>query len=256
MGIQSIERANNILNLFSARRVQIGISEMSREMGLSSPTIHGIVRTLLECGLLHQDPETKKYSLGLKTYELGHIYLGGSKVYQVGAAPAYRLLKQTGLPTRLAMWDKNSVVVLINIFPSSDTFQYFNMGPRVPAYCSAMGKAILASLPNDELSSYLKQTTLTPVTSRTINNKELLFKDLEKTKLRGYSFERGEIVQDIACVGAPIFDSTNHVVASIGLSGHPEIFNSDKLSEVTKELIETAKEISHSLGYHGPIVKF
>jgi len=249
MGIQSLNRAINILELFSGSRTHISISEMSAALKLNISTVHGLVSTLIERGFLSQDPETRKYSLGLKIFELNHYFLGCSKIYQFGAAPAHRLAKRSGLNVRLAVRDEYLIVVILEIFAGPEKFQYFRVGPRIEAYFTSMGKAMLAFLSKGELSNYLKRTRLIAYTQNTITDPKRLKEELEKSRQRGYAIDREESLLGAYCVGAPIFDQTGNVNAAISISGGPELLDTDKFSDYTNQLIQTSLEISHYLGY-------
>jgi DNA-binding IclR family transcriptional regulator len=258
MSIQSLNRAINILELFSPSRTHVSISEMSEALKLNVSTIHGIVRTLIDRGLLCQDPETRKYALGIKIFELNYSYLGCSKVYQFGAAPAHRLAKTTGLNTRLAVWDNSSIVVILEIFSGPETYQYVRIGPRTDAYFTSMGKAVLAFLPKKELLEYLKRTKLVAYTQHTITDRKRLIEDLENSRQRGYATDSEECFSGVFCAGAPIFDNTERVIASLSISGGSELMEEEKLSGHTSQLIQTSKEISHYFGHQpkiGPVSK-
>lgn len=254
MSIQSVTRALAILSLFSAAKTHLGITEIGKALGLTNPTAHGLVRTLLENGFLEQDPDTKKYSLGVRPYELGHYYLGSSRVYQVGAAATHRLAQSTGLTTRLAIQDGNTIVVILNVYSRAERFQYYLIGPRIPHYCTALGKAVLAWFAQEQLSDYLERTPLTPYTPRTITDPKLLLKDLEQARSRGYATDREELIPGVACAGAPVFDQKGNAIASLSISSGTELLDLDNFSDLADELIQTSTEISYVLGYSPKII--
>ena len=254
MSIQSVSRALSILTLFSAAKTHLGISEIGKALNLTNPTVHGLVRTLQENGFLSQDPHTKKYCLGIRNYEIGHYFLGASRVYQVGAVATHRLAQNTGLNTRLAMRDGDSVVVILQVYSRPERFRYFAVGPRIPNYCTSLGKAILAWLLPDQLSDYLERTRLTPYTPRTITDRKRLLEDLEQARMRGYSVDREEVVPSLVCAAAPIFDQSGEPIAAVSISSGNDLLGLDNISELTDELIQASTEISHSLGYHRNIV--
>mgnify|MGYP001820302862 CR=1 FL=1 len=216
--------------------------------------MHGLVRTLLESGFLVQDTDTKKYCLGIRNYELGHYVLGSSRVYQVGAAAAHRLSQTTGLNSRLAIRDEDSVVVILSVYSRPEKFKYFQVGPKIPNYCTSLGKAILAWLPPDELAGYLERIRLIPYTPRTITDRKRLLEDLDQAKLRGYSIDREEALPGVVCAAAPIFGKSAEPIASVSISAGADLLGRENISELTDELIQTANEISYSLGYHQNII--
>ena len=152
MSIQSVDRALRILALFSHRHPVLGVSEISRALELPKGTVHGLVRTLFQQGFLQQDLPTRKYRLGLKIYELGIILAGTLEVNQKAAGPVTQLAKRTQFLCRVAIWDGDSVVITHNVYPRPRAVLPHQIGPRVHAYCSAVGKAGLAFLEKDELT--------------------------------------------------------------------------------------------------------
>ncbi len=256
MSIQSVDRALDILQLFSASKTRLGISEMSRALGLMNSTVHGLVRTLAKHGFLRQDPETRKYSLGVSNLELGHFFLGALKIYQVGSRPTHRLAQQTGRTSRLGIWNQGTVVVILNIFARPEAFQYYHSGPRVPAYCSALGKSILASLTVKDLAAYFEHHHFIPYTAHSITDRGQLMENLEQTHLRGYDVDREESLMGVFCLAAPIFDETRNPVAAISVSGGPDLLDDKQLTQVAQELIHTSKEISQSMGFQPEVAVF
>ena len=254
MSIQSVSRALSILTLFSAAKTHLGISEIGKALNLSNPTVHGLVRTLLENGFLVQDADTKKYCLGIRNYELGHYFLGSSRVYQAGAAATHRLTQNTGLNTRLAIRDEDSIVAILSVYSRPEKFKYFQVGPRLPNYCTSLGKAILAWLAPDELAQYLERNRLISYTPQTITDRKRLLEDLDQAKLRGYSIDREEALPGVVCAAAPIFGKGAEPIASVSISAGADLLSRDNISELTDELIQAAHEISYALGYHQNII--
>ena len=249
MSVQSVDRALEILSLFSTTSPRLGITEISKAMGLPKPTVHGLVRTLTSHGFLAQDQDSKKYSLGLKIHEMGTILAGSLRINQVGGGPAQMLTRSTGLATRLAIWDQNSALVTLLLFPESVNVLYHQIGPRIQAYCSSLGKAILAYLPFQEVEQYLVVQPLTPLTKATITTREDFLEDLAATRARGYSLDREECISGMSCIGAPIYDYAGTPVGSISISGSPDQVLGDRQPVLARELILTAQQISSFMGW-------
>ncbi len=249
MTIQSVNRALDILFLFSDSRPQLGITDISNHLGLTKPTVHGLVRTLTQRGFLYQDHVTRKYALGLKIFELGTFLAGTMKINKIGADAAYCLADSTQLVIRIAIWDQNTMLVTLNAFPGSKANPYQQLGPRVPAYCSASGKAVLSMLSPKELQRYLKQTSFTSYTPHTITREEDLMAEVAQARLNGYAEDREEFMLGIACISAPIFDQAGNPTAAISISSIPSLLYTDRLTSFVEALQRTAAEISASLGY-------
>jgi len=248
-GIQSVSRAFGILSLFNHNTPRLGITEISRAMNLPKGTVHGLTRTLLKGGFLQQDPDTSKYYLGLKIYELGVILAATLEINIKSASPAYQLTKRTRLVSRIAIWDGNSALITLIIDPRSYSSFVHQMGPRVPAYCSAVGKVLLAFLKDEELKAYLDQTELVPYTPHTITQKEKLLREVERTRQRGYSTDREETVLGLTCIGAPLFGGGGRLAAAMSLSGDPDRIHGEQGKGLVEVLLRTAREISRSMGF-------
>jgi len=251
MTIQSVKRAIDILTLFSPERPRLGITEISRMMNLPKPTIHGLVQTLIDQDFLIRDKETRKYSLGLKLYELGIFLSGTLKINQVGGGPAQRLSVKTGLMVRLAIWDKDKVLITMNLFPTVDDSMFFRqlgLGPRVPAHCSAVGKVILAAFDPERQKAFFNQATLTKQTPKTIVQEDELLIELANIAKTGISRECEEYHKGLACIGAAIYDDSCEAVAAISISSSVDLLSRSDLGELSGQLLQTAAEISISLG--------
>ncbi|MEJ2167979.1 MAG: IclR family transcriptional regulator [Desulfobacterales bacterium] len=249
MPVQSVHRAIDILSLFSISRPRLGVTEISELLGLSKPTVHGLVRTLAERGFLQQDVETRKYMLGLKIYELGAILSGTLKINQIGAGTVHKLAKDTRCTARIAIRDQDSVLVTLTLYPHLQQVIFQPLGPRIPMYCSSIGKAILSALPEKELSAYLDRTALSSFTPHTVIDKGRLREELKTARELGYAVDRQEYLIGLACVGAPVFDALGNPFASVSLSGPPERFIASKIKDFGKKAMRTTAEISRLLGF-------
>jgi len=255
--IQSIRRALSILALFSFDRPRLGISEISRALNLAKGTVQGLVRTMTLEGFLQQDPETRKYELGFKIYELGVILAGTLEINQKAVNPAQQLARSTQRLVRVGILDKNSVLVTMDATPEPQPFLSPQLGPRAPLYCTAMGRAILAFLEQHEIDAYLRGIQLLPYTLNTITEEERLLQELEETRKRGYSINREEHLLGRAAIGAPIFGRTGSLAGSMCIVGDPSLLLGKQMQRIAKEVVKTSVEISQLMGFfHRPLYPF
>ena len=246
--IQSIYRASRILSLYSFDKPRFGISEISRALNLHKGTVQGLVRTLTAEGFLQQDPETRKYELGFKIYELGVILAGTLEINQKAVHHAQQLAKKTQHLVRIGILDKSSVLVTMDATPEPQPFLSPQLGPRAPLYCTAMGKAILAFLEQHEIDAYLGGVELLPYTMNTMTEKEQLLEELRETRRRGYSINREEHLLLRAAIGAPIFGRKSRLVGSMCLVGDPSYLFGKRMERIVKEVVKTAVQISQLMG--------
>lgn len=252
--IQSVDRALQILNLFSLSNPRLGITQISRELGLHKGTVQGLVRTLTNAGFLQRDGETRRYQLGLKIHELGVILAGSLEINQKASAPAHNLAKQTQHLVRIAILDGDSVLVTLDAYPTPQRFLTWQFGPRAPIYCTALGKALYAFLSRQEVEGYLKRVKLIPYTPQTITKKDKFRRELEETRKRGYSINQGENLLARAAIGVPIFGGAQRPVASMCIVGDPRYILGEGRESLAGKAMKTALEISLLMGLnHGAI---
>jgi DNA-binding IclR family transcriptional regulator len=250
MIIQSVDRALDILSLFSYAKPRWGITEIALAMNLPKGTIHNIVSTLDAAGFLKKDDETRKYSLGPKLFSLGTIMGGTLEINQKASGPAHRLAENTGLMCRVAIWDHDAALLTMEVTPHNYNALAQRIGPRVAAYCSALGKCLLAYLAGSEIKAYLDRTELTPFTPRTISRKEALLKELKRTRKRGYAANNEEIAPGRASLAVPVFGSDRRVVSTISLAGNVDQILGSEMDLLIRGLKATGGEISTALGFY------
>jgi DNA-binding IclR family transcriptional regulator len=244
--IQSVKRATDIISLFSSSRTALGITQIAGLLNLNKATTWGLVSTLEKQGFLQQDPETSKYGVGAKLFELGMVYLGNLEVNAKASRSVHELANRTGFNSRVGIWDGGTVLITLLALPKSEDSLSHQLGPRVPAYCSGVGKALLAYLGEEELQKYLQETELIRHTRTTIVTAEELLDDLKETRERGYSISAEEMIPGVVALGAPIFDRTKRPVGSISLS----VAGGKDLDRMADEVLRTAAEISQKMGFY------
>ena len=255
MRIQSLERAISILNLFRSTRNSLGISEMAKVLNLAKTTVHGLVSTLEINGFLKKDASTRKYRLGFALFELGTIQAADLEINQRAFYPLHELSNETNRLCRVAIWDRESVVVTMNVQPQGHEITARQFGPRLPGYCTALGKAILANMPESELNAYLDEINLIAYTPNTIKDRQLLAEDLSQARARGYSISRMEILPHQAGLGAPVLDISGRTMGAISTRLNVEDLDTDFKTTTASHLMRTAHQISMDMGYQPSAMK-
>lgn len=250
MPVKSVERALHILMLFTRQVTQMGVTEVSQALGVTKGAAHNLMATMAEAGFLQRDPKSKKYSLGLKVYEIGMSQPQAYDLSLNAHAPAQALARSRRMITRVALWDGEAMLITATYYPQNRTELSKSIGPRIHAYASSLGRAVLAHLSSDERSKYINQSQIIPFTSTTIVDKQELIEELKATLQRGYAVDREESIYGFACLGAPLFDSGGKAIGALSLSGQPEKVLDEALQpELARDLLRSAGEISRSLGY-------
>jgi DNA-binding IclR family transcriptional regulator len=249
MNIQSVQRATDIISLFCKAPGRLGITEIATALKLNKGTVWGLVTTLEQQQFLQQDAATRKYGVGPRLFELGMVYVGGLEINAKGARLVQGLADRTKLEARIGIWDNGSVLITFLAVPRSEDQISHQIGPRVPAHCSAIGKALLANIGPAQLREYLPTAELLRHTRGTIVNRDTLRADLEATRERGYSISREEMIPGLAALGAPIFGRSRELVGAISISAAPRVVLGKRLERFSDELTRTASDISREMGY-------
>lgn len=248
--IRVLDRAIRLLSVLADGKPRT-LTELSEETGLNSSTTFRLLATLGSYNLVERDPQSGRYRLGLACLELARVYLQGSNLRQAALAEMEKLRDDTLETVHLAVLNNMEVVYLekleglhaIGIMSS-------RVGARAPAYCTGLGKALLAYTDPDTVRAHFERTGLYRFTDNTITRVDRLMRELEQVRRQGYSFDRGEHEHEVRCVAAPIFDANHIVVAAISVAGPASRMEP---LETNRELIEkvrhTATTISARLGY-------
>ncbi len=248
--IETLERGLSVLSLFSNASSELTLTEISRSAELNMTTSFRIASTLEAAGYLRRDPETKRYRPSLKVLQLGFSALRSMDIRQAARPHLEQLSRETGETVSHGVLDGMEIVYVDRIRNRAIVGVVLGMGSRLPAHCTSMGKAILAFLPNEQLSARLNGSKLEACTANTIADAETLEADLIKVRKNGYAVNNQELAMGLRAVAAPIRGDQGSVLAAINISGSTETISRSRLRrELAPLLVETAAEISQTLGY-------
>ena len=246
--IQSVDRALTILSLFIGHKKELGITEISQELNLPKSTVHGLVKTL-EKNLFLQLTQSGKYRVGIKAYELGMTYSANIELNTAAEPMVIHLAKKYKQTVHIAIYAGKMAVFVASNKAGSPHVIFPRIGGGVPAYCTAVGKVLLAWQPPDYIERYLTEEQLLPITPNTISDKEVLQKELRQIKQQGYAIDREEILVNLACVAAPIFEQSGQVIAAISVSGTAQYIYEEINKDCIKDVMDAANMISTIMGY-------
>lgn len=245
--IQSIERAYRILECF-INHEELGLTEISNMIGLHKSTTNGIVTTLKNLKVLQQNPQTGKLFLGIGLYKIcAHIKISLKDIYQPYMKKLAAITKET---VTLHIWDGGETSTVIDIIESPHNLRYsIKVGADFPCNSSAIGKAILAVLPENEKNDLLDRMELRPITIHTITNRKKLEDELIETRKRGYGITRREADDNIVGVGIAIIDSKGRPIGGIGVGGPSTRMTDEVINNLARILLEIKEQIKNEI--HG-----
>jgi IclR family pca regulon transcriptional regulator len=253
---QSLERGLAILSSFSESRPLLGIADLARDVGLNKSTAHRYIATLTALGYLQQDPATRKYRLGPRVVDLGFTAINSMEITGIAAPHLQTLSDETGHTVSMALLDGHDIVY-IQRRRSVREGQFgidlnLHVGSRLPAYCTAMGKVLLAGVPPESLGPLLGRIDLARRGPRTITAREALVAELRQVRQIGMAVADEELMPGLRSLAVPVRDGFGNVVAAINIAVHMSIWNASTESIVRRleaPLRRAAGEISARMGY-------
>ena len=243
---QALTTARNalqILKAFTPEQPEWGVRELAIHLGWSRSTTHALLSTLASEGFLMQSSE-RRYRLGWTIFELGSVFLSGLELREQALPVMRRLNQRFNEVVHLAVLDRGEAVYVEKVASARSVQLFTRMGLRYPAYCSGVGKALLAHAPETEI----RDISLIPFTPQTIIDPDVLRHELERIRVEGVAYDREEVQVGLSCVAAPIYDFTGEVIAALSIS-LPTVRFLPAESCLTNAVKEAASEISCALGY-------
>ena len=246
--VQVLDRALSVIEVL-AQNHEPGLAEIAQAAALHKSTVHRILMVLERHRLVLRNPITGRYRLGLKLFELGSKAIAGTDLREHARPHLNRVMFATGETVHLCVFDNGEVVYVDKIEPQKSVRMSSTIGQRSPAYCTSVGKAILAQLPTDQVNDTITRCGLTKRTKHTITSPHALRTDLSQTRTRGYAIDDEENEDGVRCVGAAVLDYAGRPVAGISVSGPAFSITRERLPEVSRPLVAAAQALSAELGY-------
>jgi DNA-binding IclR family transcriptional regulator len=242
--IQSVDRSVRILLALQGAR-RMNLSDLAAQLGLPNSTVHGILRTLAQHGMVEQEPGSVRYMLGPAVLRLSSVYLDSLEFRSRTVKWAEELARRSGCAVRAGVLLLGDVVIVYHEPRPDGSRQMPEVGFVIPAHASALGKALLAYRP-DDLASLLGDGSLRSMTGETVVDTPTLREHLSAVHRTGVATEHDEAVLGESSLAAPVFDATGTAVGAVAVVlQSSEWPPSDALRD---DLRETARNISRELG--------
>jgi IclR family transcriptional regulator, pca regulon regulatory protein len=251
---QSLERGLGILAAFTPTQPLLGVSELARAVGLSRSTTHRYMATLTHLGYLQQDPATRRYRLGPRVLDLGFSAINSMELRAISAPHLQQLSDESGYTVNMAILE-GSDILYVERCRSARTGQReidlnLHVGSRLPAYCTSMGKVLLAFLPVEERNALLDFIQLGRRGPNTLTDRRALEADLERVRETGLAINNEELAYGLRSIAAPVRSGAGEVAAAINLAVHSSMVSiEDLVARLSGCLKRTAAQISAQVGY-------
>jgi len=248
--IQSVTNALELLEEFRGEEAELGVTELSKRLGLHKNNVFRLLATLESRGYMEQNKVTGNYRLGLNVLELGQVFIRQMGLLKMARPVLEEISSKCNETAYLGVIREDRVVYVDVVEALRPVRVVSRMGVGLPVYCTAIGKAQIAFESADELEAIFSGKELEQYTPKTIVGLDELFKELEVVRQKGYALDDEEFDDGIRCVGVPVRDYTRRVIAGLSLSGPAYRFTDERLEkEVIPMAVDAGKKLSARLGW-------
>lgn len=249
--LQSLMNGFDVLRLL-ARESNLTLTDVANRLQLNKTVVYRLLCTLQQNGVVSRSVEGKRYSLGVRLWELGAAALFTNQVHVLATQRLMQLAERTHESVNLSVFDGDSgeAVFLEAVRQAPAGLVQAPIAARFPAHCCAAGKVMLAYQAEAEIERYCRDG-LVAATSNTIADAGALKDELARVRGQGFAINRGEWHLESCGIAVPLLDRTGRAVAAIGVACTGARFSPAFVERVVEPAMEHAREISRALGYHG-----
>jgi IclR family KDG regulon transcriptional repressor len=246
--LSSVANSIRLLSSFSGEENELGITVLAARLRLAKSTVHRLAATLTAARFLEQNADTGKYRLGLALFELGSLVRRRMDVADAARQKLRELLEMTGETVQLGIIDHDSVLYIYEMESRRAIRMAAAVGARAPLHCTAVGKVLLASQPQEYVAQVV-DLGLKPYTPKTIVKREELLQTLSEVAQRDYATDDEESETGLRAIASPVRNHTGAVIAAIGLAAPVQRMNKKVMQTCVPSVIATAVAVSERLGY-------
>jgi IclR family transcriptional regulator, acetate operon repressor len=248
--VKSLDKALTLLEKISNSREGLPLSDLSQRVGLPPSTAHRLLTTLERRRFVQFDSANRHWCVGVEAFTVGSAFLPRRDLIRAARASMRLLMEESGETANLAVESHGEAVFLAHVESEEMMRATTRPGSRVPLHCSAVGKAMLASMTDRQVARILHKHGLPRLTATTIVSPAELRSVLAETRGRGYAFDNEEHALGVRCVAAPIFDESGEAVAAISVVGPTTRITDDRIPNLGARVGEAARLITVELGGH------
>jgi DNA-binding IclR family transcriptional regulator len=246
--VPALDRALSMLELLSFVRHGLTLPEISQRLALPRSSAHCILVTLERRGYLHRNQQTNRYMFGRRLISLANTALSGLKLREQAAPSLRELARKTGLTAHMGILELGEAVLVEKIEPPGVKRLATWIGKHMDLHATAVGKALLAFRPEEEIDALITSHDLPRYNDNTITSVRKLKEDMARVRTTGYAVEDEEGEIGFRCIGAPVFDEAGKVAAAISVAGTTCQITDENFSSLAAMVKECAARLSGVLG--------
>jgi DNA-binding IclR family transcriptional regulator len=253
--VKILDKALRVLMLFSPERPDWGVTDVSREVEMPKSTVHRILRVLEQHGFLVQDPESRRFRLGLAVLELGRRAQESIEIRRIALPIMRDVAAKTGETVLLQVVapELDRVVCIERVQARQGLRLILEVGASAPLYAGCSSKVLLAYMPEEAIDEVLRGN-LAPITHRTVIDPEQIREDLAEIRALAYAISFEETDDGVAGVSVPICDHRDRVIAGLSVSGPITRINQSTIDEFIPVAVEGARQIAANLGHRASAI--
>ncbi len=249
--VQVLDRAVAILQVLADAQNDLALVEIAERLDLHKSTTHRLLMVLEQHRLVRKNGNNGRFALGLRLFDLGSQAVARLRLREQARPFLERLVHDTGETAHIGVLDDGEIVSIANVEGPRTVRTPSTVGRRTAVHCSAVGKAVIAFLPQPALEETLARRPLRPFTSKTLVTRTALLADLRQVRVRGYAIDNEEIEKGLRCVGAPVRDYSDEVIAALSIAGPAFRITMDRIPVLARSVRQLAQDLSAQLGYRG-----
>ncbi len=248
--VQSAERIFQVLEML-AEHGEMGLMEISTELGLHKSTVHRLLMSLIYMGYAKQDETTQKYMLSYKIVSMAGKILERTDILQIAKPYMERLSDISGEAVHLVQREGNNILYIYKIEAKVGTIRMVShVGMVHPMYCSGVGKAIMATLPEKEVKQIWNESIIEKKTDKTITDIDEMMQVLEEVRKNGYALDDEENEEGVRCIAACLHGYSKEVKYAFSISGPVSRMTRERVEELAVDVKKVQEELSRELGYY------
>jgi IclR family acetate operon transcriptional repressor len=250
--VQSLTRGLSILECLAKAEGGLTLTDVANRVELAPSTTHRLLSTLEKMRYVYQAGELGRWYIGLQAFTVGSSFLASRDFVAQSHPYMRRLMEQSGETANLGILDGTEAVFVDQVQCREMMRTIVKLGSRVPLHASGVGKAIFASLPDEQIDAILKVKGLPRITENTITSPETMWASVRVIRQRGWSFDDEEHAVGTRCVAAPIYDEHAETLGAISLAGPSSRLPDARIKQLGPVVAHTAEELTKRLGGRWP----
>lgn len=250
--VQSLNRAIAILNRVAEAGDGLALTDIARDVKLSTSTAHRLLTTLQAQRYVRFDAAHKLWYVGVQAFIAGNGFLKSRDIVEIARPHMRRLREETGETVNLAVIEKGEAVYLAQLESREMMRTFARPGNRVALHCSGVGKAYLATLNDVDLAKYLPRNSLEALTGRTITTLDALRTEIRRIRKAGFALDDEEQASGVRCIASVIYNESGEPACALSVSGPATRLTADHVQTWGTKVKSAAGAITSEIGGHAP----